>query len=78
MQIILVQGNTNEFLSLDKPRATASLHLWKHDPKYYILLLYNSFVSVSKFILAFLIVFVYIYIRTLATSWEELTHWKRL
>ena len=44
MRIILVQGNTNEFLSLDKPRATASLHLWKHDPKYYILLFYNIIV----------------------------------
>ena len=32
----------------------------------------------SKFISAFLIVFVYLYICTLATSWEELTHWKRL
>ena len=44
MQIILVQGNTNAFLSLDKPRATASLRLQKHDPKYYMLLLYTIIV----------------------------------
>lgn len=61
MKMILVQRNANDFLLLERERLLV-FHLLKHDHKYYIFLLYkttNGFVSMSKYISAFLILCMY-------------------